>query len=136
MDIEAIVKKYTNKTGWAFAHDSCEKSMRAALTELAAGYEQRLKKIQADDLMAQCMEQTQNDLIAAGVIDKKCAPMFLADAVISRIRNLEQKDYTGGDAELLRDRIRQLDAKWSRSEEAMPKLNAILAAAQKKKEGE
>lgn len=124
MDIEALVRAQLEKR--FFTADDIARAIRAALTEQASWYEERLNKIQSNDLMAECMEQTRSDLIASGVIDKTCAPMFLADAVISRVRNLEQKDYTGGDAELLRERIRQLEAELAEGrEQADGRLDAI-----------
>lgn len=47
------------------------------------------------DLMADCMNQTRLDLIEAGVISESVPPMFVADAVIIKVRQLVSKGDVG-----------------------------------------
>lgn len=58
MDIEAIVNKYICRNGWSFAHDGeCAEAMRAALTDLAQGYEQKIAGLESEAILSRALSE-------------------------------------------------------------------------------
>lgn len=65
------------------------RSLAARIQELEAALQAERLKRQEAELMGECTVMLRDDLIAAGVVDAKVAPMFLTEAVLAKVRTLE-----------------------------------------------